>query len=337
MLELGPGADILRGIGILMWMFIIGILAGAWALPNTRPGKYLAVATVLGLLIAFPGRWAWERQKRSVHYHARLQQARAHFQERCKMAGEKIHTTINGVNGIYMEKIRRGYNPSDPYMEDPFGGLANNTGNNYIASFLSARFQSEPSHLDDKASGNRGAENDQKTESTRLWSVDFSEPELIKSGYDYVETIDPQDGQRYRYTGSIRIVGKKDITAPGIQLELKRDPNFDLNLYGFVLHKTQADGPQPRYGIAFEDLATPEERTQWIAGSAFRVVDLQTNEVLAERIGYFMDEGMGATGGSRSPWSFASQWSCPSYFIEGTSRRNWDRNFTEQVLKIRNP
>lgn len=316
MLELGPGADILRGIGILMWMFIIGILVGAWALPNTRPGKYLALATVLGLLIAFPGRWAWERQKRSDHYHARLQQARAHFQERCKNAGEKIYRTVEGVEAIAILRKRRYIDTLPQIAEDPFGAVGNRWESDYPFSFLLPR-NKEGQLLGGWMGGD--------DEDRYIWD---------QPGYAYVDLRDQDDDSITRHTLAIQI-SPGDAThsagAPPQPGPVSSPP------YRFVVNKFPSPGPLPRYGVIFEDLTTPEERAQWIAGSAFRVLDLQTNEILAERIGYFMDEGMGSTGGSRTPWEEAKRWSCPSYFIEGTSRRNWDRNFTEQVLKIRNP
>jgi len=43
-----------------------------------------------------------------------------------------------------------------------------------------------------------------------------------------------------------------------------------------------------RYGYITEDLSTPQMRKRWIAGGRIKVVDLQTNEVLAEMVGYFL-------------------------------------------------
>ncbi|WP_139826214.1 hypothetical protein [Derxia lacustris] len=120
-------------------------------------------------------------------------------------------------------------------------------------------------------------------------------------GYHYVETIDPKDGVRYRYTAARKAVRKADINAPGVQHELQRDPNYDLNIYQFILSREPATGPAPRYGLTFDDISTHEEREYWIAGSSLKVIDLQTNEVMAERIGYMVDPGQGYQGSPRSP------------------------------------
>jgi hypothetical protein len=46
-----------------------------------------------------------------------------------------------------------------------------------------------------------------------------------------------------------------------------------------------------RYGYITQDLSTPQMRKRWIAGGRIKVIDLQTNEVLAERVGYFLTSG----------------------------------------------
>lgn len=52
---------------------------------------------------------------------------------------------------------------------------------------------------------------------------------------------------------------------------------------------------------------------QNVEGSSLRVLDLQTNEVIAERIGYMMDWAQGSQAGGRSPWLFAADYACPSF------------------------
>lgn len=134
-----------------------------------------------------------------------------------------------------------------------------------------------------------------------------------REGYKYVEAIDPKDGQRYRHTASMRIVGKKDASAPAIKAELARNPNFDLNNRAFVLDSAPAIGPLPRYGVTYDDISTHEEREHWIAGSSLRVIDLQTSEIIAERIGYMLDWAQGSRAGNREPWLLAADNACPDF------------------------
>jgi len=85
--------------------------------------------------------------------------------------------------------------------------------------------------------------------------------------YRFVDANDTL-GQRYRYT-------KDSPQAP--------------------LRKAPASTLPPRYGVMWEDISTREDREFWIAGGVLKVVDLTTNEVIAERRGFLMDPGQGST------------------------------------------
>jgi len=236
-----------------------------------------------------------------------LAKAEALFKKRCQTAGEKIYRTADKVEGIFLIKLRpKGINYGDQYrMDDPYGFDV--TGDGYITNFLLGR----------NANGS------------------LVEQGKVRSGYLYVEAQDQQDGKRYRYTGSMKVVGKKEATAYNVQIELKRNPNYDLNIYAFVLDKTPATGPQPRYGVTYDDISTREERDYWIAGSSLKVIDLKTNEVMAERIGYMMDRGQGSTAGGRSPWLLAQNDACPQFPTAPGGNRvaiTQTRNFVEKIL-----
>ena len=219
-------------------------------------------------------------------FKERLAKAEAMFQERCKNAGEKIYRTAENVEGILLMKLRpSGINYGDQFrMDDPYGRDLGGEG--YIMSFV------------------RGFETRQ---------AEFAPGSPSRVGYGYVEVIDLKDGKRYRYTGARKVVGKKDASSYNNQVELKRNPNYDLNIYAFVLDKTPASGAPPRYGVTYDDISTHEERDYWIAGSSLKVIDLKNNEVIAERIGYMMDRGQGNTSGGRSPWLLAANNACPSF------------------------
>ena len=140
------------------------------------------------------------------------------------------------------------------------------------------------------------------------------------------------------------VVGKKDVSAEGVKRNLEKNPNYDLNIYSFVLDKTPAPSPAPRYGVTYDDISTREERDYWIAGSWLKVIDLKTNEVVAERIGYMMDRGQGNTSGGRAPWLLAADNACPSFFRNpnlppnGHGSRAQSRqaqDFVEKTLKPR--
>ncbi len=241
---------------------------------------------------------------------ARLAKAETMFAERCKKSGEFIHRTADNVEGIFLMKLRPNeINYGDQFkLDDPYGRDLGGEG--YIENFLRGR--------NEKGS--------------------IAHEHLVSSGYRYVEAIDPKDGKRYRYTGSRKAVGKMDATAPNIQVDLKRNPNFDLNIYAFVLDKVPALSPMPRYGVTYDDISTREEREYWIAGSSLKVVDLKTTEVIAERIGYMMDRSQGDTSGGRAPWLLAAYHACPAFPMAPGNhpfKMNQTRDFAEKVLHIR--
>jgi hypothetical protein len=149
------------------------------------------------------------------------------------------------------------------------------------------------------------------------------------SGYRYVEAVDAKDGKRYRYTGR--------IDQPSL-----RDKRYGEWVREFVLDKVPASGATPRYGVTYDDISTREEREVWIAGSSLRVIDLKTNEVIAERIGYMMDRGQGNDSGGRGPWLMAASNACPRFgsekpLIQGlpgfSQQHGQTRTFVVKALK----
>lgn len=228
---------------------------------------------------------------------ARSQTAEALFQEHCKSAGEKIYKTVENVDGILLMKIR----PEKANLSDQFA-LTDPYGDDlggdgYIMNFLRGYTKRPDPPL--------------PTAPPRL-------------GYLYVDAIDPKDGQRYRYTGRI-------------EEPWQYDKSYLKGYTRFVLDKISASGPAPRYGVTYDDLSTRQDREYWIAGSSLKVIDLQTNEVIAERIGYMMDRGQGSsgTGGARSPWLAAADHACPSFGAQHgfTGQRRQTEEFVAKVLK----
>ena len=247
---------------------------------------------------------------------ARLSKAEAMFQERCKTAGEFIYRTADNVEGVFLLKLRPDkINFGDQYkMDGPYGRDLRNEG--YIQTFA------------------RGFETRQ---------AQFAPGSPNRYGYLYVDAIDPKDGKRYRYTGRMKVVGQQDPMAHNIKLAMEKNPNYDLNIYDFGLDKAPAPDPAPRYGVTYDDISTREERDYWIAGSSLKIIDLKTNEVMAERIGYMMDRGQGSKAGGRSPWLFAADHACPgfqrnpNYPIQpghgASAQQIQTEDFVEKILK----
>lgn len=147
----------------------------------------------------------------------------------------------------------------------------------------------------------------------------------VTGGYRYVEAVDPQDSSRYRYMGR--------VDEPW-----RYDNSYSKTYKRFVLDRVPTTGPMPRYGVTYDDISTQKDREYWIAGGSLKVIDIQTKEIIAERIGYMMDRGQGNTSGERSPWLLAARNACPSFPVTsgGHPFKGYQtRNFVEKVLHIK--
>jgi len=233
----------------------------------------------------------------------RLDGATALFKQRCATAGEKIDRTVSDVDGVLLLKLRTGeLNYRQQYrLNDPYG--RDYHGEGYIKSFLRAHHElpGQVAQMQGRPVKTRG-----------------------QLGYSYVEAVDPKDGKRYRYTAY--------IDRPGIS-----DAKYFKDYLRVVLESTPASGPPPRYGVTYDDISTPEDRRNWIAGGSLKVIDLIENEVIAERIGYMMDPGQGADGGGRSPWLIAASYACPAFggARPALTQGGQTNRFVEKVLRPR--
>jgi hypothetical protein len=226
----------------------------------------------------------------------RQAKAMAMWQERCKTAGDKIYKTVDNVEGVYLMKLRpNGVNYGDQFKLDDPYG-SDLLGDGYLASLLRGSYEAN------------------------LRSSDKSPPPSM--GYLYVEAQDPKDGQRYRYTGRV-------------EEPWQTNKSYFKGYTRFVLDKVPAPVNLPRYGVTYDDISTREEREYWIAGSSLKVIDLQTNEVLAERIGYMVDWAQGSQVGGRSPWLFAADNACPEFASRhgASAQSRQTQRFVEKVLK----
>ena len=219
----------------------------------------------------------------------KAQSAARIFDKLCGTAGEKIFKTVENVDGVFLVKLRpeKSHDSQQFSLDDPYG--RDFSGHAYIKSFLAGFSESG-------TSGGAGAR---------------------PVGYKFVEAIDPADMRMYRYTASLKAVRKKDITAPYVKAEIVKNPKYDINIYAFVLDKKSVESRSARFGVQYNDISTQEQREHWIAGSLLQIIDLDSNAVLAERTGYMMDPGQGATAGGRSPWLIAAGYACPGFGLNG--------------------
>ncbi|WP_157778534.1 hypothetical protein [Massilia violaceinigra] len=220
------------------------------------------------------------------------------FELHCLKAGEKIHRKIQNVEGVRLLRLRGNkLNLSDQYaLDDPYGSDLVDKG--YIESFL-----------------------------RDFYIVNRIKPDVSgpnsppRVAYHFVEAIDPVDGKLYRYTGA--------VDEPWL-----RNKAYLKGHKQFVLNRISVQSPSARYGVVFNDISTKEDRDYWIAGSSLQIIDIKTNEILAERIGYMYDPGQGNTMGGRAPWIVAANHSCPSFGTRGasSSQAMQTEAFVEKVL-----
>lgn len=215
-----------------------------------RHTQLLSIGAAATLAMGYSTTQAGPKEEHAA-YLAKVKKAEVLYKERCATsAGEKIYRTVENVEGVLLLKVRpeRGDQEWSNQMWPGAAFASEFAGKGYIMSFLQYR---------------EGA-----------------------LGYRWVEAIDENDGKRYRYTGSQKVVGKKDTTAYNVQLEVKKNPNYDLNVYQWTLDKSPAPKDRPRYAVTYEDHVVAEERDLWVASGTLKVIDLKTQEVLGELTRY---------------------------------------------------
>lgn len=306
-MDLTPFGALLSGIGVIYW--ILAALGLWWALRGSLPWRTKLLRTIpLVLLFGFiPGRMGWEQ----FQARKRLNSAVALFQERCKSAGEKINRTVENVDGVVWMKSRPdGLNEGDQFkLDDPYGKDC--SGESCIANLLRV---------------SKGA------------SLNPEVADRHTEGFLFVETKDAS-GQLYRYIGAIRL--RAIWTDEAIARQRSRTgKGVEPSDYEFAVERQPIEKPTANYGITWDDISTHEDREHWIAGGSLKVIDLSTNEVIAERAGYMMDRGLGSTAGFRQPWAYAQQFACPEFAQIGPSdfrRRQTGRETRDFVGKVLKP
>ena len=257
----------------------------------------------LALLFALSGCGSHSATKQA---NTLYQQREAEFNQLCRTrAGYKIHRVVTEVEGIRLLKVRHRIQDGDMLAPGAAFGLEVED-DEYIKDFLAYRY---PISLADNSYG-----------------VSVNVNPGVQPGFRYVDVLDDKDGKYYRYTGSEKAVGKKDTTAVNVKLALSRDPDYDLNVYEWTLDRVPSPQPLARYAVTFEDSVIPEERAKGFASSKVIVLDMQTNEVLAEMVRYVWGPSQ-PTSYTPNPWLTTDK--CPMV-SDGSSSAT--RQFVDRVL-----
>ena len=279
---------------------------------------------VLGLMVAvlwLSAVHAYDPTNRQ-EYLAKIAQAEAYYNHKCAtVAGEKIYKTVSDVEGGLLMKVRPRATDRE-YREPNWPGAAfarEADGDSYIMSFLGYEWATS-------ANGKYLP----ITRSQRGLITPDSNPSNPANlpGYGWVDVVDEKDGKRYRYTLVKKIVGRLDPNSVNVQVDLRRNPDMDLNTYRTVLDRQIAPEPAPRYGVTFEDHVVPEERAMWVASSTVKAIDIKAHEVLGELTRYAMSYVHVASSSNPGPW--LSAYECPA--LGGPTANYATRLFVDQVL-----
>jgi hypothetical protein len=167
---------------VFAWLLIALALYALYAAltkPKTLTGKAIwsLVVVAASALVLFGPRLAGLTQR------GKAEAALAHFEMRCKSAGEKITRTVENVDGVVWMKWRdKSANFSDQYsLSDPFGHDC-------------------------------GAQTciEQLLRATKGLELDPENKQHARSGYRYVESVDPGTSELRQYTRRLYRPAERD-------------------------------------------------------------------------------------------------------------------------------
>lgn len=293
-------------LGTLFWLAYVTV-AGALIYtavrkPDSLRGKVTAAVVVVLAFSVLPGinaKEAIERKLAQAESAKYREAAWEHFRRHCnENARETIVRVVENVKAIFLIRPRREATETELgdqfWMGDPYG-YSSYEASNPIGTYLHNR------------SG--------KTVSGRALTP-------IR-GYQFVETPNP----RYQEGSNIPRYLRYRLTNVVVVNSVTKRPENRIQPRAI-----EVDQLLSRYGITWEDISTPEDRKYWVAGGKLKILDMQENEAVAERIGYVIDPQLGDDRQGRRPWlavGFVSGAFCPRF------ENRFDRNkeFVAKVLR----
>lgn len=223
----------------------------------------------------------------------------AHFRKQCKEnARETILQAIENVEGIFLAKPRTRPTEKDLrdqyWMGDPYG-YSNYEALYPIATYLFSR------------SG-------RTISSTRFSPI---------AGFKFVEIEVPKESRAKHQSRFLRYELASALVRNLATGELENRAEPQARPVGELKSK---------YGVAWEDISSPEDRRYWVAGGRLKVYEIDTGRVIGERIGYVIEPRFGDSSRGRRPWLAVGRIKaafCPSF--ENYSHKN--KEFVAKVLK----
>jgi hypothetical protein len=294
---------------LLHWTFWIGLVVfiatrkkWSWKI---RASILSAIAMFFIFFVFIPMyQYYAKKGKEMAERKAYREKAYAYFHEQCaKDSGRFVYKPVETPQeSVYIMKPRKIASVEDLknqfWMGDPYMGAV------YSKIFVSEKVGSLEELRNYIGSGDKYE--DERSRITYFFSAEI--PDLD----------DPNQLWRYAYEPTGRIKAAKIIVRAGKAVprpgrEVMKYPEKKLT-------RIPINAIQSRYGFTWEDLSTPESRQYWVAKSRLQIIDLQTHDVIAERIGYLIEGrsfGMGkrgwleAWGGDNYVWK---RHFCPSRF-----------------------
>ena len=257
------------------------------------------VGSVVAVAVLLVVTWPLAREHLARRH---LEAALDLYARRCATAGETIHRHVGGVDGLLWMKWRDDLS-ADAFtaparLDDPYGHDC--SLDDCIASLLRASY---------------GA---------------ASDPDAARrhaTGFRWVETVDPRAPTRWRYVAGIDVVHWRNA---GEIDEARRSTGAEPGpaVYGYAVKREEIDAFGARYGLRWNDISTAEDRAHWIAGGSLEIVDLETGEVLARRVGYMIDRLQGQHPDGTAPWLHALRDACPAFAPDEIATLPRDRHGT---------
>lgn len=267
---------------LLIGLFILwlGWLAlGIYDPARGRRGRSIALTVLTLGLTVWWGYGNYQDRKAWEARQAYFKAAWDHFHKRCESARVTYYKTVPPQDGVFIMKPAK--TATHEQLKDQF-------------------WMGDPYDLpDEPGSEAHGLLYREKT-------MPAGNPWGERGGFDFVEAPHPTlPGQYVRY--SMKWSGESTKWGEPIPDHNRIRSSPDT-----------APTRQSRYGYTWDDISTKEDRRYWVAGGRLRVVDLETGEVVAERVGYVIERYFGVTGPTfnQTPWSntIGPDTTCPTRY-----------------------
>jgi hypothetical protein len=191
--------------------------------------------------------------------------------------GDKIYKTVDNVQGVFQMRARKDERQKglrDQYgMVDPYGYAQGDR--NKITQLLAG-------------TGINSASNSSLFGRYGYWFLEQFDGNSLVENQSYIRTYLFDTGNKHEH-------GYFAIQSGDPIYEHKNVHNVRLKSH---------------YGYLTEDITTKDMRDKWIGAGLIKIIDLQTNEVLAERKGYFSADG-NMLGGDADRWGGGGYGMCP--------------------------